>query len=173
MTMIGDWAPPNPSPRTFMSNFLSEEFGSKSFSDLLEENGSHRSLPESEKQKMSMSFKEECCEDGINFSSNISFEPGLFDGQRSSSRGGLAQRIARAGFNAPTINTDRIKSANVVSSPSEVCSPYLTIPAGLSPTTLLDSPVFLSNSMVWFIIERLTFPLLGLFNLVFLLSYDI
>ncbi|KAI4321751.1 hypothetical protein MLD38_035098 [Melastoma candidum] len=31
---------------------------------------------------------------------------------------------------------------------TDVRSPYLTIPPGLSPTTLLDSPVFLSNSLV-------------------------
>lgn len=136
MRVMGDWAaPPDPSPRTLMSNFLNEEFGSKSFSDIWADTGMERSLPAFEENKMCMNSKEECSHDGFNFSSNISF-----DGQKSSS---LAQRIARTGFNAPKINTSTIKG----SSPSEVRSPYLTIPPGLSPTTLLDSPVFLSNSM--------------------------
>ncbi|KAI3960475.1 hypothetical protein MKW98_002974 [Papaver atlanticum] len=47
---------------------------------------------------------------------------------------------ARAGFNAPRLNTAKISS-------SEAQSTYLTIPPGLSPTALLDSPVFLSNSL--------------------------
>ncbi|KAL0399031.1 UNVERIFIED_CONTAM: putative WRKY transcription factor 2 [Sesamum radiatum] len=54
---------------------------------------------------------------------------------------------ARAGFNAPRLNTESIRAADLSKKP-EVLSPYLTIPPGLSPTTLLDSPVFLSNSLV-------------------------
>ncbi|KAI3673926.1 hypothetical protein L6452_40057 [Arctium lappa] len=42
---------------------------------------------------------------------------------------------ARAGYNAPKLNTD-------------IGRPVLTIPPGLSPTSLLDSPVFLSNYLV-------------------------
>ncbi|KAJ6845162.1 putative WRKY transcription factor 2 [Iris pallida] len=137
MTSVGDWTP-NPSPGTLMSNFLNEDFGSKSFSDFLAENGSEGTFLQS---------KEEEAEDGFGLSSNFSFKPSLFDGQKSSPKGGLAQRMARSGFNAPTINTARIRSANMANTPSEVRSPYLTIPPGLSPTTLLDSPVFLSNSM--------------------------
>ncbi|RZC47355.1 hypothetical protein C5167_040297 [Papaver somniferum] len=52
------------------------------------------------------------------------------------------RRAARCGFNAPKINTARFRSISPLSSPS----PYITIPAGLSPTSLLDSPVMLSNS---------------------------
>lgn len=145
MMSIVDWAP-NPSPRTLMSNFLNEDFGSKSFSDFLAENGNGGTLPQSEKQNM-LGSKGEEAEDGFRFSSNFSIEHSSFDGQKSSPKGGLAQRMARSGFNAPTINTARIRSANMANTPSEVRSPYLTIPPGLSPTTLLDSPVFLSNSM--------------------------
>lgn len=58
------------------------------------------------------------------------------------------ERIAaRAGFNAPRLNTESIKPADL-SKNQEVRSPYLTIPPGLSPATLLESPVFLSNSLV-------------------------
>ncbi|KAJ6848034.1 putative WRKY transcription factor 2 [Iris pallida] len=145
MMLIGDWVP-NPSPRTLMSKFLNEDFGSKSFSDFLAENGNEGTLSQSEEQNMASS-KEEEAEDGFRFSSNFSFEPSLFDGQKSSLKGGLAQRMARSGFNAPTINTACIRSANMANTPSEIRSPYLTIPPGLSPTTLLDSPVFLLNSM--------------------------
>ena len=60
------------------------------------------------------------------------------------SGGGLRERIAaRAGFNTPRLNTDNIRS-NTDSS-----SPCLTISSpGLSPATLLESPVFLSNPLV-------------------------
>ncbi|RID69151.1 hypothetical protein BRARA_C01262 [Brassica rapa] len=59
------------------------------------------------------------------------------------SGGGLRERIAaRAGFNTPRLNTENIRS-NTDSS-----SPCLTISSpGLSPATLLESPVFLSNPL--------------------------
>ncbi|CAN7006180.1 hypothetical protein IGI04_009885 [Brassica rapa subsp. trilocularis] len=58
-------------------------------------------------------------------------------------RGGLGERVAaRAGFNTPRLNTENIRS-NTDSS-----SPCLTISSpGLSPATLLESPVFLSNPL--------------------------
>lgn len=60
----------------------------------------------------------------------------------------LKERIAaRAGFNAPRLNTESIRPADL-SRNLDVRSQYFTIPPGLSPTTLLDSPVFLSNSLV-------------------------
>ncbi|KAK9152300.1 hypothetical protein Syun_010609 [Stephania yunnanensis] len=67
----------------------------------------------------------------------------MFSGQKPSC---LAERVAaRAGFNAPRLNTIRIEAGNLSS--SEGRSPYLMLSPGLSPTVLLDSPVFLSNSM--------------------------
>ncbi|CAJ2638594.1 unnamed protein product [Trifolium pratense] len=66
---------------------------------------------------------------------------------KSSSRGGLVERIARNGFNAPRLNTEESIRSTELSLNSEIQSPYLTIPPGLSPTTLLDSPVFLVNSL--------------------------
>ncbi|XP_078438107.1 WRKY DNA-binding protein 2 [Wolffia australiana] len=63
-------------------------------------------------------------------------------------RAGLAERMAvRAGFNAPKLNTDRIRSSNFGSF-AEVQSSCMTIPPGLSPTSFLESPVFMSNSLV-------------------------
>ncbi|KAG1363824.1 putative WRKY transcription factor 2 [Cocos nucifera] len=148
-TMIGDWTSfPNPSPRTFLSTFLNEEFGSTSFSDLLAENGNEGPPPGSEKQKTFTDPKEEKVQAGVQYLSDRSLEPSLFGAHKSSLQGGLAERMAaRAGFNVPKLNMARITSANVGSSSSDVRSPYLTIPPGLSPTTLLESPVFLSNSM--------------------------
>ena len=63
------------------------------------------------------------------------------------SGGGLRERIAaRAGFNTPRLNTENIRSNTDSSS---LRSPCLTISSpGLSPATLLDSPVFLSNPLV-------------------------
>ncbi|KAL3643223.1 WRKY transcription factor [Castilleja foliolosa] len=63
------------------------------------------------------------------------------------SRRGLIERMAaRAGFNAPRLNMESIRPNQLYTKP-EIRSPYLTIPPGLSPTTLLESPVFLSNSL--------------------------
>jgi WRKY transcription factor 2 len=83
--------------------------------------------------------------DGARTSGAQLTELGSFSEQKSNSRGGLVERMAaRAGFNAPRLNTESIRSAETSLNP-EIRSPYLTIPPGLSPTTLLESPVFLSN----------------------------
>ncbi|KAJ4868558.1 putative WRKY transcription factor 2 [Raphanus sativus] len=60
--------------------------------------------------------------------------------------GGLRERIAaRAGFNTPRLNTENIRSNTDSSLRSPNC---LTISSpGLSPATLLESPVFLSNPL--------------------------
>ncbi|KAJ0988986.1 hypothetical protein J5N97_007342 [Dioscorea zingiberensis] len=62
--------------------------------------------------------------------------------------GSIAERrAARCGFSlTPRLNTVRFRGVSPVSSPA-ARSPYLlTIPPGLSPAALLDSPVLLSNS---------------------------
>ncbi|MFS7890869.1 putative transcription factor WRKY family [Helianthus anomalus] len=74
-------------------------------------------------------------------------ENGAFGAEQksASSRSGLVERmVARASYNAPRLNTDVIRPP-----PDDVDkqSSVLTIPPGLSPTSLLDSPVFLSNSL--------------------------
>ncbi|KAL6567665.1 WRKY Transcription Factor [Orobanche gracilis] len=68
---------------------------------------------------------------------------------KSSLRGGLVERMAaRAGYNVPRLNTESIIRHPDLYAKPDFLSPYLTIPPGLSPTTLLVSPVFLSNSLV-------------------------
>lgn len=64
-----------------------------------------------------------------------------FQEKPSYSRGGLSERIAaRAGFNVPRLKTENI-----------LRPPCLTISSpGLSPATLLESPIFLSNPLVTF-----------------------
>jgi WRKY transcription factor 2 len=70
-------------------------------------------------------------------------------GQKSGSVSSLAERMqARAGFRVPKLNMSFSAAAGPDSAVSGVPSPYLTIPPGLSPATLLESPVFLSNAMV-------------------------
>lgn len=62
--------------------------------------------------------------------------------------GGLMERMAaRAGFSAPKLNTESIRPSALSVNHQETRS-HLAIPPGLSPSTLLDSPVFLSNSLV-------------------------
>uniref|UniRef100_A0A1D1Y2X1 Putative WRKY transcription factor 2 n=1 Tax=Anthurium amnicola TaxID=1678845 RepID=A0A1D1Y2X1_9ARAE len=57
------------------------------------------------------------------------------------------RRAARCGFSAPKINTAKFRcSGSPICSPAAVRSPCLTIPPGLSPTALLDSPVFLMDA---------------------------
>nr|QCQ28865.1 putative WRKY transcription factor 2 [Iris lactea var. lactea] len=56
------------------------------------------------------------------------------------------RRAGRVGFDAPATNTSGVRVADDFHSSSlEIRAPYLTIPYGLSPTMLLDSPMFLSN----------------------------
>ncbi|XP_074310688.1 WRKY transcription factor SUSIBA2-like [Silene latifolia] len=67
----------------------------------------------------------------------------------SSKRGeSIAERRARkCGFNAEKISTPRFRSSSSLPSPCSQ-SPYLTIPAGISPHLLLDSPILLPNSQL-------------------------
>ncbi|XVF41531.1 hypothetical protein PTKIN_Ptkin01aG0286800 [Pterospermum kingtungense] len=61
--------------------------------------------------------------------------------------GSIAERrAATCGFKAERISTARFRaSTSPLGSPS-VRSPYLTIPPGISPTALLDSPIMLPNA---------------------------
>lgn len=146
MAGISDCAlPPNFSPRTTLLSLLGEGVSSRSLQDLPGEN----EVDGPSKQKMESKSDDD--EVGGRASGECLWElGGVFSGQKSNSRGGLAERMAaRAGFNAPRLNTARIRSSNIIPSSSpEVRSPYLTIPTGLSPTSLLESPVFISNSLV-------------------------
>lgn len=65
-------------------------------------------------------------------------------------RGGsiAERRAATCGFKAERISTARFRaSTSPLASPS-ARSPYLTIPPGISPTALLDSPIMLPNAQV-------------------------
>lgn len=71
-------------------------------------------------------------------------ESNLFEAnQKSTSPGGLAERMAaRAGFGVLKIDTSRVSSSGAT-----IRSP-VTIPPGVSPMELLESPVFLPNALV-------------------------
>ncbi|TKY49880.1 WRKY transcription factor 2 [Spatholobus suberectus] len=144
--LSGDWCLPSPSPRTFLSRMLDEDHVTRSVS---EHSGSGRTgdlfpgtREPSETGKRNMTDRAQDGDSGAQLT-DASFQTE----QKSSSRGGLVERMAaRAGFNAPRLNTESIRSTDL-SLNSDIQSPYLTIPPGLSPTTLLDSPVFLANSL--------------------------
>lgn len=133
--IMGDWMPPSPSPRTFFSSLLGDDIGSRSTFEFPNEN--QRGNLASEPQEH-VGISDGAQADATTVKSD----------QKMSSRGGLLERMAaRAGFNAPKLNTESLRPADL-SQNQGVRSPYLTIPPGLSPTSLLESPVFLSNSLV-------------------------
>ncbi|KAF5727868.1 WRKY transcription factor 2 isoform X1 [Tripterygium wilfordii] len=142
VAMIGDWVPPSPSPRAFFSALLGDDISTRSILESPEENKSEGHFMGSQEQMTSGSPDNK----DAALRGDQMTQLGSLSEQKSSSRGGLVERMAaRAGFNAPRLNTENIRSTDL-SPEAEVWSPYLTIPPGLSPTTLLDSPVFLSNS---------------------------
>ncbi|KAF5732471.1 WRKY transcription factor 2 isoform X1 [Tripterygium wilfordii] len=143
VAMIGDWVPPSPSPRAFFSAVLGDDISSRSMLESPEENKSERHFMGSREQ---MTLGNPDNKDAT-LSDDQMTQSGSLSEQKSCLRGGLVERMAaRAGFNAPRLNTENIRSTDL-SLDVEIRSPYLTIPPGLSPTTLLDSPVFLSNSL--------------------------
>ncbi|WOK94131.1 hypothetical protein Cni_G02833 [Canna indica] len=142
--MIDDWTFPSPSSRTLMSNILTDDFfGSRSFSDFLAVKDNEGPPSTLEKGKVDNVRK---VEESV-ASNDLPSEPNWSGAHKPSSHGGLAERMAANGFNVPKLNTARVSPTNIALSSSDVRSPYLTIPPGLSPTSLLESPVFLSNSM--------------------------
>ncbi|PIA29933.1 hypothetical protein AQUCO_05800185v1 [Aquilegia coerulea] len=158
---IGDWRALISSPRgggngsSLFSGFLADGFASsRSFSHIL--NGSDIANSSLDCIKLEDFAKKgdegvgggggSHCNEGVGLdvimeaSSNWKPPPGRNGGTSIAER-----RAARCGFNAPRLNTARFRTTSPLSSPS-VRSPYLTIPPGLSPTSLLDSPVMLPNS---------------------------
>ncbi|XP_073280359.1 probable WRKY transcription factor 2 [Primulina huaijiensis] len=136
-SIMGEWTAPNQSPSSDFSSMISDNIKISSVDVSVCENKSgHLFLgnPDNRDQARAVVVGDEAS------NSNAV--------RQMSSRGGLVERMAaRAGINIPRLDTDSIRPANLSKIP-EVQSPYLTIPPGLSPTTLLDSPVFLSNSSV-------------------------
>ncbi|KAM0882279.1 hypothetical protein ACQ4PT_032388 [Festuca glaucescens] len=141
-----DWMamPPTPSPRTLMSNFLNEDFSSGPFSNLFGEHGSNKPQEQSEKPGELVDLREQVPAQSAKATAqkDFSMQRNFFNAnQKSNPHGGLAERMAsRAGFSIPRIDTSRVGSSTVVRSP-------ISIPPGLSPNTLLESPVFLFNNM--------------------------
>ena len=137
--------PPRPSPRTLMSNFLNEVFSSSPFCNLFGEHGSTKPQDQSQKRAEFVNLREQVPAQSAKATpqKDFSLQPNFFHAnQKSNPQGGLAERMAsRAGFSIPKIDTSRVGSSTVVRSP-------ISIPPGLSPTTLLESPVFLFNNMV-------------------------
>ncbi|KAG8365211.1 hypothetical protein BUALT_Bualt18G0080800 [Buddleja alternifolia] len=136
VAIMGDWMPPSPSPRSFFSSMNGDDSTSENKSGLhfLSPQGNDTSGNDYQydQTQARVEFEE------VNYS----------NAPKLSSGAGLMERMAaRAGFNAPRLNTESIRPADLTKNP-EIRSPYLTIPAGVSPTTLLDSPVFLNNSSV-------------------------
>ncbi|XVF70998.1 hypothetical protein PTKIN_Ptkin11bG0206700 [Pterospermum kingtungense] len=143
VAIIGDWIPPTPSPRTLFSTMLADDIVSKPVSETPVENKTVGLFLGSQ----GMMIAENSDNRDVHRGCEKLNESGTISEQKSSSRGGLVERMAaRAGFNAPRLNTESIRSADLSLNP-EIRSPYLTIPPGLSPTTLLESPVFVSNSL--------------------------
>lgn len=145
--IIGDWILPSPSPRSFFSAMLGDDIGLRSIS---EPKGDRSEFVFPAPEGQNGSENAYASDRGLAASAvdQATNKSGPFSEQKMGSRGGLVERMAaRAGFNAPRLNTESIRPAGISQNP-EVRSPYLTIPPGLSPTTLLDSPVFLSNSLV-------------------------
>lgn len=130
VAVMGEWVPRSPSPATLFSSAIGEEKSSKR---VLE-----RELSLNHGQVIGLE------EDTNGNNNKDSSQTNIFRG------GGLSERIAaRAGFNAPRLNTENIRSNTDFYIDSSLRSPCLTISSpGLSPATLLESPVFLSNPLV-------------------------
>lgn len=138
MAVIGDWVPPGPSPRTFFAAISGDDISSR---EPPSENGADGLSLGSQEQMTSGNTEKKNMMTG-----GASTDLGPFSEQKS-------RLAARAGFNAPRLNTESIRTSDLSLNP-DIRSPYLTIPPGLSPTTLLESPVFLSNSLVSLFLEK-------------------
>ncbi|GAA0169370.1 DNA-binding transcription factor [Lithospermum erythrorhizon] len=145
--IMGDWmllSPgPSPSPRTFFATLLGEDIGERSLDE------SATTENKSGLEQSAATVNADNIDNGhVDIRGNQLATSKVLAEQKINARGGLLdRRAARAGFSSPRLNTESIRSPDPSQS-QEIRSPYLTIPSGLSPTTLLDSPVFLSNSPV-------------------------
>ncbi|KAK9292311.1 hypothetical protein L1049_020276 [Liquidambar formosana] len=117
--VLDDWRTLVSSPKSLVPSFVSEPFtSSKPIPEAL--NGDNK------------------CEEGGGSDGSV---VGL-----GRNGGSIAERrAAKFGFNAARINTARFRTTSPLASPA-ARSPYLTIPPGISPAALLDSPIMLPNS---------------------------
>jgi len=146
--LMEDWMLPSPSPRTLMSSFLNEEFSSGPFSSIFGDNSSNKPQDGIDKSK---TFADPSVEETVqDTKAPLQLESNLFStNQKSTSHGGLAERMAaRAGFGVLKIDTSRVSSSAPIRSP-------VTIPPGVSPRELLESPVFLPNAIVSIYVIRI------------------
>nr|UVI62155.1 WRKY transcription factor [Rehmannia glutinosa] len=142
VAIMGDWMPPSPVPRTFFSSMTSDNIAALSDVGFDSENRSGPSFTGPGNADHKGPTQSSVGGSDKESNSNAPAEPKL------SSRGNLVERMAaRAGFNAPRLNTESIRPPELYTKP-DVQSPYLTIPPGLSPGGLLYSPVFLTNPLV-------------------------
>ncbi|MCD7456152.1 WRKY transcription factor [Datura stramonium] len=143
---FGDWIPPSPSPTALLSSLLVDDVGG--WSPYMEHTN------ESKCRNLVVEPQQHVSSDGMDGAragaeTDQTVKLSAPSEQKMSSRGGLMERMAaRAGFTAPRLNTDGIRPP-ILSQNQEVRSPYLSIPAGLSPSVLLDSPVLIYNSLVY------------------------
>lgn len=128
---------PSPSPRTLMPSFFSEEFISTPFSNIFADDRGSKPQDENEDSSAHETSQDVKCH-------RPQIESNIFGvNQKPASPGGLAERIAaRAGFGVLKIDISRVGSSGAA-----IRSP-VTIPSGVSPRELLESPVFLPNAIV-------------------------
>ncbi|XP_073150706.1 probable WRKY transcription factor 2 [Henckelia pumila] len=144
VTIMEDWMFPSPSPRAFFSSLVCEDNAAKSNTKYVNDGGTVLApeVQDASRNTVENNGMRACVmvEEGSNIN--------VPDEAKMSSCGGLMERItARTGFNAPRLNTKSIRPSEISKS-AEVPPPCSAIPFGLSPTILLDSPVFLSNPLV-------------------------
>lgn len=142
---------PSPSPRTLMPSFFNEEFSSAPFSNIFGDDRSNKPQDEIDKNRTFIDSSAE--ETSRDIKDHPRIESNLFGtNQKSTSPGGLAERMAaRAGFGVLKIDTSRVSSSSAT-----IRSP-VTIPPGVSPRELLESPIFLPNAIVSFCIHCVIF----------------
>ncbi|KAK4344473.1 hypothetical protein RND71_034649 [Anisodus tanguticus] len=143
---IGDWVPLSPSPRAFFSSLLGDDVGAMPVHmEHTYESKCRKFVFEPQEHAVLCSSDEK---DGARAveADDQTVKLSVLSDQKMRSRGGLVERMAaRAGFKAPRLNTKGIRPAGL--SQNQVRSPYLHIPAGLSPSILLDSPVLIFNPL--------------------------
>ncbi|KAL2473186.1 putative WRKY transcription factor 2 [Forsythia ovata] len=143
VAIMGDWMPLSPNGRDFFSSMIGDGVMRRSVAQSSTENRDASFFPEPEMQIVSGSTdqKNEIQDSVVG---NIRSQSNPLSQQKVSFRGSLVERMAaRAGCNAPRLNTESI-GPNDLSQNQQIQSP----PPDLSSATLLDSPVFLSNSLV-------------------------
>ncbi|PKU70434.1 probable WRKY transcription factor 2 [Dendrobium catenatum] len=136
VSAFDDWLPSSISPKTL-------------FSDDSSQKTNDGSLSEPRKPGVVVNDSNQDCATGIQVSEEYSTELNTYNVPKSSTRGALSKRIAgRAGFGNLTLDTSQIRKTSFDSPSTNDRSPLITIPPGLSPTMLLDSPNLVSNSLI-------------------------